>query len=243
MMAVPCTHCGLRPRPHFRPFLAGELEFITLMKSAHLTFAANSRLLEAGEVGGSLFTLYEGWAIRYRHLADRSRQILDILLPGDLIGIESHVLGYTAHAVQAITPVSLCLLRDHSLGQLFQGFPEWGASLLRGLVEAQRRDDTWRTIIGRLDAPQRVAYLLLDIFDRLQRRDMVSDERCPFPLHRQHLGDLLGLSRVHVARVLSGFASQNLAHIDQDSLVLRDRAKLAALAGYGGIAAGPQVLL
>jgi len=233
----------LRPRPYFRQFSKSELEFILLMKNAHITLEPRSLVIEAGQVGGSLFTVYEGWGIRYRKLTNASRQILDVLLPGDLIGMESHVLGVTEHSVQAVTTISLCVLRGRRLEELFQQHPEWGLSLLRSLVEDQRRDDSWRTILGRLDARQRIAYLFLEIFDRLKLREMTSDNSCPFPLARQHLGDALGLSRVHVSRVLSDFTKRDLAQIDQNILFIRDRAKLIEIAGYHAIAPGPQVLL
>ncbi len=242
-VTVPCTACWLRPRSYFRPFTKGELEFILQMKNGHITIAPRSAVIEAGEVGGSLFTLYEGWAIRYRRLANRSRQILDVLLPGDIIGMESHVLGFTEHSVQALTTVSLCVLRGRRLGDLFAQHSDWGMSLLRWLVEDQRRGDDWRTILGRRDAAQRVAYFLLEIFDRLKQRGMANDKSCPFPLGHQHLADALGLSRVHVSRVLSEFSSRDLAQVDQGILFIGDRAKLSDIASYDGVAPGPRVLL
>lgn len=240
---VPCTECWLRPQAYFRQFSESELKFILVMKNAHLTLAPKAEVIEVGEVGGSLFTLYEGWAIRYKTLPDKSRQILDVLLPGDFIGMESHILGYTAHSVRALTPVSLCVLRGRSLTQLFQGHAEWGLSLLRWLVEDQRRDDSWRTILGRLDATQRVAFLFLEIFDRLKQRGMTGDNSCPFPLGRQHLADSLGLSRVHVSRVLGDLSARDLAQIGRNTLFIHNREKLVDIAGYHGIAPGPRVLL
>src|SRR6185437_9670516 len=60
--------CRLRPLAFFRPLSAGEAEFIQQMKSAQIIVAARAKVIEAGEVGGSLYTLYDGWAIRYRML-------------------------------------------------------------------------------------------------------------------------------------------------------------------------------
>lgn len=240
---VPCTACWLRPRPYFRPLSTAELNFVILMKNAHLTLSARSPVIEAGEVGGSLFTLYDGWAIRYKTVDAGSRQILDVLLPGDLIGMQSHVLGFTEHSVQALTRVSLCVLRGRRLSELFQQYPDWGLSLLRWMVEDQRRDDNWRTILGRLDAFQRLAYLFLEISDRLRQREMGTERSCPFPLNGQHLADTLGLSRTHVSRVLADLSGRRIANVEKNTLVIHDRAKLIDIAGYRGIAPGPRVLV
>jgi CRP-like cAMP-binding protein len=240
---VPCTACWLRPRAYFRPLSARELDFINVMKSGHVALEPQAEIVESGQVGGSLFTLYEGWAIRYRRLPDKSRQIFDVLLPGDVIGMESHILGITDHSVQALSALSICVLRGARLQDLFEGHPEWGLSLLRWLVETQRHDDTWRAVLGRLDAEQRLAYCFLEIFDRAGQREMTEGNTCPFPLGRQHLADLLGLSPAHVGRVLKHFADQDLATISEDVLHVQNRRKLLDISGYRGIAPGPRVLL
>lgn len=242
--AVPCSACRLRPFAYFRPLAADEAEFIQQMKSAHVTVAARAKVIEAGEVGGSLFTLYDGWAIRYRMLGETPRrQILDVVLPGDFLGLEAHVLGLTEHSVEALTAASLCVLRGRRLSELLERHPAWGLSLLRWMVEDQRRDDVWRSILGRLDAAQRMAYLFLEIFDRLRQRGMAGGQSCRFPLSGQHLADMLGLSRAHVSRVLADFAQRRLARIESGSLLIRERDALAELAGYRGVAPGPRVLL
>ena len=242
--AVPCAQCRLRPRAFFRPLDDGEAEFIQEMKSAHITVAPRAKVIEAGEVGGSLLTLYDGWAIRYRTLGDNQRrQILDVVLPGDFLGLEAHILGLTEHSVQALTEASLCVLRGRRLSELFERHPDWGLSLLRWMVEDQRRDDVWRGILGRLDAAQRMAYLFLEIFDRLEQRGMAGEQSCRFPLSGQHLADMLGLSRAHVSRVLADFAERHWARIESGTLRIEERAALAELAGYRGVAPGPRVLL
>jgi CRP/FNR family transcriptional regulator, anaerobic regulatory protein len=242
--AVPCSACRLRPLAFFRPLSAGEAEFIQQMKSAQIIVAARAKVIEAGEVGGSLYTLYDGWAIRYRMLGEtQRRQILDVVLPGDFVGLEAHVLGLTEHSVQALTPASLCVLRGRRLSELFERHPDWGLSLLRWMVEDQRRGDVWRSILGRLDAAQRMAYLFLEVFDRLEQRGMASEGSCRFPLSGQHLADMLGLSRAHVSRVLADFAQRRWARIESGTLLLHERDTLAELAGYRGVARGPRVLL
>ena len=242
--AVPCSACWLRPRAFFRPLGDAEARFIEQMKSAQITVAPRAQVIEAGEVGGSLYTLYDGWAIRYRMLGEtKRRQILDVVLPGDFVGLEAHVLGLTEHSVQALTSASLCVLRGRRLSELFELHPDWGLSLLRSMVEDQRRADVWRSILGRLDAAERMAYLFLEIFDRLEQRGMAGEQSCRFPLSGQHLADMLGLSRAHVSRVLADFAQRRLARIESGSLRIEERDALAELAGYRGVAPGPRVLL
>src|SRR5690242_20848083 len=83
-MYVPCIDCRLRHRPCFRPFSDEELKSISSLKTNHLALTAKTDVVSEGEVGGALYTLYEGWAFRYKTFADGARQILDLLLPGEI---------------------------------------------------------------------------------------------------------------------------------------------------------------
>ncbi len=51
-----------------------------------------------------------GWAMRTRTMESGGRQVLNFLLPGDLIGLQSAVLGSMQHSVEALTPVVVCAL-------------------------------------------------------------------------------------------------------------------------------------
>ena len=106
-MFVPCVQCPLRRRPMFRPFSEAELGFIGGMKTGHIVVAPRADIIQADEVGGPVYTLFEGWAMRYHRLPNGTRQILDIVLPGDTIGLAAAVLGRVKHSVQAITTAAL----------------------------------------------------------------------------------------------------------------------------------------
>jgi CRP/FNR family transcriptional regulator, anaerobic regulatory protein len=244
-MFVPCTSCSLRTKTLFRPFTEDELEFVFAMKSDHLTVRANTDIIRHGDVGGPVYTLFEGWAARFMNLPDGSRQILDVLLPGDVIGLESAMLGTVTHSVRAITPVSLCVLEGHSLAELFDGHSALGLALLRTRVEEEQRTDSRIAMLGRGTALQRIAYFMLETYDRLQQRGMVNGgTTCPFPLTRRHLADASGLSSVHVARILTELREKKLAVVEGGVLIVFNRAALAALAAYDPVyVAGRRTIL
>ena len=63
-----------------------------------------------------LFTLYSGWAFRFKTLSDGRRQILSFLLPGDFIGVQDEFADGQTHGVEAATLVTLCVFnRDEKL--------------------------------------------------------------------------------------------------------------------------------
>jgi CRP-like cAMP-binding protein len=203
------------------------------MKTDHVVVAPRADIIREDEVGGPVYTLFEGWAMRYHRLPRGGRQILDLVLPGDMIGLASAVLGTVRHSVQAITPVSLCVLESRRISELFGSCPGLALNILQTRVEEEQRGDVRLSLLGRSTAEQRIGYLMLETFDRLRQRGMVNGgSTCPFPLQRRDLADAAGLSRVHVARTLESLRERRLVEIQDGVLVLFNREKLADLAGY-----------
>jgi CRP/FNR family transcriptional regulator len=245
-MFVQCVDCPLRRRPLFRPFSETELGFIGGMKTDHIVVAPRTDIIREDEVGGPVYTLFEGWAIRYHRLPNGARQILDIVLPGDTVGLAAAVLGKVKHSVQAITPATLCVLQSRGFSELFSGHPALALNILQTRVEEEQRMDVRLLMLGRSTAEQRIGYLMLETFDRLRQRGIVDGgSTCRFPLQRRDLADAAGLSRVHVARTLEALRERRLAEIQDGTLVIFDRSRLTELAGYVplGDAAGRRALL
>jgi CRP/FNR family transcriptional regulator, anaerobic regulatory protein len=232
-MFVPCEQCPLRRKPVFRPFSEPELGFITGMKTDHIVVPPRADIIREDEVGGPVYTLFEGWAIRYHSLPNGARQILDIVLPGDTIGLASAMLGRVKHSVRAITAATLCVLQGRGFSELFGGHAALALNILQTRVEEEQRMDVRLSLLGRSNAEQRIAYLMLETFDRLHQRGLVDGgSTCPFPLQRRDIADAAGLSRVHVVRTLDSLRERGLAEIQDGTLVLFDRPRLADLAGY-----------
>jgi CRP/FNR family transcriptional regulator, anaerobic regulatory protein len=232
-MFVPCAQCPLRRSAVFRPFSEHELGFITAMKTDHIVVSPRADIIREDEIGGPVYTLFEGWAIRYHRLPHGARQILDIVLPGDVVGLAAAVLGTVKHSVQAITPATLCVLQGRRFSELFNGHPGLALNILQTRVEEEQRMDVRLSLLGRSTAEQRIGYLMLETFDRLRQRGMVhGGSTCPFPLQRRDIADAAGLSRVHVARTLESLRERRFAEIQDGTLVIFDRPKLTELAGY-----------
>src|SRR5437763_16986818 len=98
-MFVLCEQCPLRRRTLFRPFSEHELGFITEMKTDHIVVAPRADIIRADEVGGPVYTLFEGWAIRYYRLPNGARKILVVVLPGVTIVMASSFLCTMKHSV------------------------------------------------------------------------------------------------------------------------------------------------
>ncbi|TNE38918.1 MAG: Crp/Fnr family transcriptional regulator [Sphingomonadales bacterium] len=232
MNFVPCDECALRQLARFKRFSAPELAYVKALKSGQIELPARQTIIEPGAYDDRLYTLYSGWAFRYRLTSGGQRQIIEVLLPGSLIGLQQLMLGHSDSGVESLTPVTLCVLSGRTLKQLFVQFGDLSDAMVLALMEDQRRGDTRLALVSRLPAPARLAYFLLELFDRLVALDMVKGDWCYFPLQRRHIADLLGLSDTHVSRSMKELRQRHLASIDSSSLSILDRRQMTAFSGY-----------
>src|ERR1700676_3252586 len=123
-MRVSCFECALRACGLFKPVSQTELAAINDIKREHLALPAGSEIIRAGQDSAQVYTLYAGWAFRFKMLPDGRRQILNFLLPGDLIGLQAAMFDAARHGIEALTDVELCLLPRRKVWDLFGQMPE-----------------------------------------------------------------------------------------------------------------------
>lgn len=232
VLGVACQDCALRRSRLFASLNEDELGYVTKLRDRQLVRSAGVRLLDAGPTSGFIYTLHSGWAFRSIRLADGSRQIVEILLPGDVFGLHVALLGNWDYEVTALTRVVLCRLKAPSLDDLCTSVPALNRALIHTLVEDKRRSDSRLAVLGRTMGPQRIAHLMLELAERLEQAGELKDNCCDFPLRRRHLADATGLSGTHVNRSLSELRERRLAHVEDGRLTILSRAQLADFAGY-----------
>jgi CRP-like cAMP-binding protein len=230
LLTVACTDCHLRRLPSFRDFEDDQVPTVEQLKVGHRRAERDSVLLRAGDEDAAIFTLFTGWAFRFRLLPDGRRQILRILLPGDTVGLELLLGELPAYSVQAVSDVAMCLLDAPHTTQRMVSEP-WLRHRVFGLICAEREaTDELLTRIGQCDAEERVAWLLLDLHARLQRRGQATEQGFSLALTQQHIADLLGLNVIHLNRVLRRLRGRELVAITGHKVTLLDIPALQRLA-------------
>ncbi len=227
-----CTACRLRQTGVFTPVTAQELAFIEGFRSGTSALRAGGTLIHEQNPRNKLFTLYSGWAFRYKTLSDGRRQILNFLLPGDLIGLQQEFADGAMHGIEAVTAVTLCEFAREGLWDLFRQFPSlgyditWLAAREEGMV-----DDNLLTA-GRRNAIERVAVLLMHLYRRLERLGLSEGGSVDFPINQQHIADTLGLSLVHTNKTLRRLQQLGLHEIRNGRLFLLNPRALQRIAEY-----------
>lgn len=220
-MRVPCRACPLRTQPIFKSISLDEVDFIQSMKAAHLHQDAGSWIVHAGEPA-ELFTLFSGWACRYKTLRDGRRQILNFALPGDLLGLQASIFANSLYDIVALTNVELCVFPRARLWALFQRMPELAFDVTwLGAREESQVDDNL-TSVGARTAMERIAALVIGLFKRAEALELTRNNTLLFPLSQQHIADALGLSLAHVNKTISKLKRMGVFDLAHGQLTLHN---------------------
>lgn len=199
------------------------------VNESHCHFRPHQFLAREDEQPESIFRIDEGWACRYRLLPDGRRQITGLYLPGDIC--EPHwALGKRpSQPIVALTNVRAARLSCTSQGS----FPaETQQACWKSLAEVIERQTNWLVTLGRKTALERLAHLLLELFERMRASGLTYGQQCAMPLTQMEIADITGLTPVHVNRTLQTMRARGLVELQSkwlripDLVSLRDAAAL-----------------
>ena len=198
-------------------------------------YAPMDVIVRRGDRAETAFAVTDGWAARTISLADGRRQIVNFMLPGDLFDLQVVAGQSTDHTVQALTKVSIATVSRDALMKVVNSATALSGALWWASVreEAVLREQVVRN--GRRSAKERVAHLLLELHYRLTAIGRAEPDAFDFPVGQAALSDALGLSYVHVSRVLTWLERESLIERSRSRIVLADRAALEALCDFSSL--------
>ena len=226
--ALRCRDCRLR---HYNPLLAefGAKTQVRELKIAHRRQWAGERMIEQGDPRPVLFTLFSGWAIKTTSLPSGEGYLLSVVLPGELIGIESIFCMPLRYSVLAVTDVTYCSLDFRRTNELLTE-PRIARRLMQHLLGEHRRICERLAVVGACNARHNLAHFVVDLLQRLRERKMAREDRFRLPLSSLQLANALGLTTVHLNRLLRGLRQDGIMTLENHVLEIQDMAALREIA-------------
>ncbi|WP_137390195.1 Crp/Fnr family transcriptional regulator [Rhodoligotrophos defluvii] len=174
----------------------------------------------------------EGFACRYKILANGRRSIVAFLVPGDFCDLHVPILGEMDHSIGTITSCKVVEISHPAINDVTERFPRiaralWWSSLVdEGTLRA------WLATMGQLPADKQMAHLFCELHLRLKVVGYVSGTTFPMPMSQEDLADALGISTVHANRVLQQLREDGLVVLRGKMLTIPDPERLTEFAEF-----------
>lgn len=183
-----------------------------------------------GEAPSYLYVMLDGWAGRYTLRSNGSRRITGYLLPGDFCGIHAACHAPIDHSITALTDCTLAKIDLAQFRELTNGSPAINTALWQAKLIDEATLRTW--LVNSTDALRTVAHLLCELEARLHPHAADNQRKMGLPITQEQLGDALGITPVHVNRIMRQLRERGLATVHQGVLHIPDIAALRKQASF-----------
>lgn len=201
--------------------------------SAHRrAVSAGAEWMRQDERADHIHFMEEGWACQFRTLRDGRRQILRVLLPGDVCNLDSLRTEKVPFGARALTPVRILSVARQHLSALCHGSPGIASSVIQVALGENAMLNQWAICLGRRSAPERLAHLLCELAVRLGHDAGCEAASFELPLTQEQIADVLGLTAVHINRMMQQFRRQGLLHTEGKIFTLEDMGALEDMAEF-----------
>lgn len=171
---------------------------------------ADQDIVREGDRPSRSCVILEGFTCTYKVTGDGKRQIMAFHLLGDIPDLQSLHLRILDSSVGTITPCKVGFIPHEALRALCERHPRITGILWRNTLIDAATFREWMTSIGRREAYSRIAHLLCEWVVRLRAVELAAGYSCQLPMTQSDLADALGLTTVHVNRILQKLRADGL---------------------------------
>ena len=196
---------------HYVRLSADDREDLAALEQSNVrTIAARRDIIHEGEHPEFVNLVLDGWAIRHKTLVDGRRQILALLLPGDLCDLNVFLLRGVDHSIGALTPVTVAQIPRELMDDIEKKRSPLFQALTLDLLVQLAIQRQWTLNLGQRSAMERISHLICELFARLAAVGLCRNGTCHIPITQTDLSEATGITPVHVNRTVQELRGQGL---------------------------------
>jgi CRP-like cAMP-binding protein len=212
----------IRKLENFAPLSDEDKRYLAEIGSQPKRVEADTDIISEGDRPDNVHLIVEGYACRYKILPDGRRQIMAYLIPGDICDLHVFILHEMDHSIGTLAPTRVVYIPRDKILNILESRP----NLTRALWWATLQDEAivreWLVNTGRRDAYRRVSHILCETYYRLRVVDMADNHAFDLPMTQNELADSVGLTPVHVNRMLQRLREEGLIALKGKALTILD---------------------
>ncbi|SFU95356.1 Crp/Fnr family transcriptional regulator [Halomonas korlensis] len=197
-----------------------------------ISFEKGEDIIVEGEKPDHIHLIEEGWACRYKLLERGDQHTMAFLLPGDMCDIHITILDEMDHSIRALTPVKLTRISAQEMNSIFENFPRLTRALFWSTLVDEAILREWLVSAGSRIADARLAHVFCELLLRSRAAGLTRDNSFELPLTQEALGEAMGLTNVHINRVVQQMRKDGLLEFEKKRLIICDWEKMKAFSGF-----------
>lgn len=222
----------VRKLASIHPLTEDEMRAVLDMPVHLREVAAGQDIVRQGDRPSQCCVLLEGFGFRYKVVGDGSRQIMSFHIPGEMPDLMSLHLTTMDHSLGALSRATIGFISHQDVRRLIRHHPHIGDALWRDtLVDAAVLRE-WMVGMGRLDARSRIAHLFCELLVRMEAVGLAQGKRTHLPMTQGVIADAVGMSTVHVNRIVQELRADGLIALQNGILTVIDWNGLQRVADF-----------
>ncbi len=214
------------------PVTAATNALLASLCEERVEFAPGDTIVRQDAPYDAVYLIDNGWALRSKNMENGSRQIVNVALPGDFVALNALLFQSSDFEHVARTHVTAYRVAPQRAREAFHSVPNLSAALFWANAHEESMLAERIVSLGRRSARVRTAHVLCEFVARLEILDEVSFPELAIPISQEDFSDILGISLVHMNKVLRALDREGVITFRNGMLMLHDRRQLQRIAGF-----------
>ncbi|WP_099868093.1 Crp/Fnr family transcriptional regulator [Pararhizobium haloflavum] len=193
-----------------------------LSETNRTVFERGSSVVSEGEPVENWHVFYDGWAYHSKQLENGDRQIVGLVIPGDICGLNPAIVQRADHTVTALTRCEVSVIDRKTMKRTLETSSSIDRAMQVATFEIEAIQREWTTNVGHRNAVEGMAHLICEMHFRLRQAKVIDGDRFALPLTQQLIGDCLAISVVHANRTLSELRRLGLIAVSGGAIIILD---------------------
>jgi CRP-like cAMP-binding protein len=217
---------------HFVDLTSDDIETLRALIELQTLVEKRRDLVVDGYPYAKLCFVKHGMAARYKVLRNGKRQIVNVLVPGDIVGLPGSFLDHAPFSVIALTDMKLEVCAHEAFVAACYRRPKFALALSWLAVQEATLNAEHIVDIGRRTPVERLARFLLEMHARLSMVGHTTGNAFDLPISQEVISDALGLSVPHLNRTLARLRKDGMVVVADRRIELVDAKALQQLAHF-----------
>jgi CRP-like cAMP-binding protein len=192
-------------------------------------------LVREGERPTKCIVIMSGFAFRSKVAENGKRQILSFHPAGDMPDLHGLLLDRMDHDLTTLSKARIALIEHRHINRLIADHPTIGRALWRETIIDASIFREWIVNLGTRDAAARLAHLVAELRSRLAAVGLAADHQFEFPVTQSDLAEALGISTVHVNRVIQSFRAEGVLEVKRNMVTLNNLERCSQIGGFNDL--------